>query len=194
MDGMEADEQRHRGVLEGLFGRAHQRTPAPVARWQPPYCGDIGLKIRADGSWLYRDSPIGREALVSLFASLLRKDADGRTYLVTPSEKVDVAVEDAPFVAVEMAVQGEGRAQTLILRTNVDDVVHCGPEHPLHFAEQAPGGGLKPYVLVRGRLEALLARPLVYELAELAVEEKRGGTTVSGVWSGGVFFALLSAR
>ncbi len=122
---------------------------------------------------------------------MLRKDADGRTYLVTPAEKVDVAVEDAPFLAVEMVVQGEAREQTLVLRTNVDDVVRCGPEHPLRFAEQAPGGGLKPYVLVRGRLEALLARPLVYELVDLAVEEARDGRTGPGVWSGGVFFAFL---
>jgi hypothetical protein len=191
---MEAEEQRHSGALEELFGRVRQRSPAPVECWQPPYCGDIGLKIRADGTWLYRDSPVGREALVRLFASVLRQDADGRTYLVTPGEKVDVAVEDAPFIAVEMAVQGEGRAQTLILRTNVDDVVHCGPEHPLRFAEQIPGGGLKPYVRVRGRLEALLARPLVYELAELAVDETRDGKTVPGIWSGGVCFPLPSAR
>jgi uncharacterized protein len=193
MDGTEADLERHSGALEGLLQRARQRTPAPVERWQPPYCGDIGLKIRADGTWLYRDSPILREAMVALFASVLRKDADGRTYLVTPAEKVDVMVEDAAFLAVEMEVQGQGSAQTLILRTNVDDVVRCGPEHPLRFAEQAPGGGFKPYVLVRGRLEALLVRPLVYELAELAVEATHDGKTLPGVWSDGAFFPLLSA-
>ncbi len=193
MQGTEADLERHSGALEGLLKRGRQRTPAPVEGWQPPYCGDIGLKIRADGTWLYRDSPIRREAMVALFASVLRKDADGRTYLVTPAERVDVTVEDAPFLAVEMEAQGKGRAQTLILRTNVDDVVRCGSEHPLRFAEQAPSGGFKPYVLVRGRLEALLVRPLVYELAELAVEETHDGKTLPGVWSDGVFFPLLSA-
>ena len=193
MDGTEAAVERQSGALKALLERARSGVPVPVEHWQPPYCGDIGLKIRADGTWLYRGSTIGREALVTLFASVLRKDADGRTYLVTPAEKVDVTVEDAPFLAVEMEVQGEGRRQTLIVRTNVDDIVHCGPMHPLRFAEQEPGGGLKPYVLVRGRLEALLARPLVYELAELAVEEERDGKRAAGVWSGGAFFAFLSA-
>ena len=136
------------------------RRPAPVESWNPPYCGDIGLKIRRDGTWLYRDSPIGRPALVKLFAGVLRKDEDGRTYLVTPAEKVDVEVEDAPFLAVEMEARGAERAQQLAFRTNVDDVVACGPDNPLRFAEQEPGRGLKPYVLVRGRLEALLTRAL----------------------------------
>jgi hypothetical protein len=186
---MEAEEE----TLAGLLQSVGVRPLPPVELWQPPYCGDIGLEIRADGTWLYRGSPILREALVRLFASVLRKDGDGRTYLVTPAEKVDVAVEDAPFLAVEMQVCGRGRAQQLVLRTNVDDVVRCGREHPLRFAEQEPGGGLKPYVLVRGRLEALFARSLVYELAELAVEEEREGRSAPGVWSGGLFFAMEPA-
>jgi len=190
MDGMEAEEKRGGGALAGLSQSLSARPLPPVECWQPPYCGDIGLKIQPDGTWLYRGSPIKRESLVRLFASVLRKDADGRTYLVTPAEKVDVEVEDAPFLAVEMEVCGRGRAQLLILRTNVDDVMRCGPEHPLRFALQEPGGGLKPYVLVRGRLEALFTRPLVYELAALAVEEEREGRKVPGVWSGGVFFVM----
>ena len=160
----------------------------PVELWQPPYCGDIGLKIRADGVWLYRDSPIRREALVRLFASVMRKDADGRTYLVTPVEKVDVGIEDAPFLAVAMEASGEGRGQKLMFTTNVGDAVACGRLHPLRFAVQEPGGGLKPYVLVRGRLEALLTRALVFDLAALSVEEIRDRRAVSGVWSGGEFF------
>jgi uncharacterized protein len=190
MDATEKEQERAGGMLAGLSQRLSARPLPPVECWQPPYCGDIGLKIQSDGTWLYRGSPIKREALVRLFARVLRKDADGRTYLVTPAEKVDVSVADAPFLAVEMQVCGAGRAQQLIFRTNVDDVTRCGPEHPLRFALQEPGGGLKPYVLVRGRLEALLTRSLVYELAELAVEEERDGRTVPGVWSGGVFFAL----
>lgn len=122
------------------------RGPAPVERWDPPYCGDIGLKICADGTWVYRDSPVKREGLVKLFASVLRKDAGGRTYLVTPAEKVDVEVAHAPFLAVEMEVQGTGNGQELIFRTNVDDIVRCGAEHPLQFSVQKPSGGLKPYV------------------------------------------------
>jgi hypothetical protein len=161
-----------------------------VDSWQPSHCGDIGLKIRADGVWLYQDSPIRRKALVRLFSSVLRKDADGRTYLVTPVEKVGVAVEDAPFLAVGMEVEGEGRAQVLAFMTNVGDVVACGRRHPLRFAMQDPGGGLKPYVLVRGRLEALLTRALTFDLAALVVEHVREGRTRTGVWSGGAFFPV----
>ena len=189
-DGTKAEEADKPGGHNGPLARARPRSIPSSEHWQPPYCGDIGLKIRADGTWLYRGSPILRAALVKLFASVLRREADGRTYLVTPAEKVDVAVEDAPFLAVEMAVQGAGRAQELIFRTNVDDVVRCGARHPLRFALQEPGGGLKPYVLVRGRLEALLTRALLYDLALIAVEEARGGRSVPGVWSGGVFFAM----
>jgi uncharacterized protein len=190
MDGMQADNQNGLAGLEGLLKGVRGRAPAPVERWDPPYCGDIGLKIRSDGTWLYQNSPIGREALVKLFASVLRKDEDGRTYLVTPAEKVDVAVEDAPFLAVDMAVQGSGRDQEIVFRTNVDDVVRCGSEHPLRFVRQEPGAGLKPYVLVRGRLEALLTRALLYELADVAVDDTQAGRTVPGVWSGGAFFAM----
>ncbi len=170
------------------------RRPAPVESWNPPYCGDIGLKIRRDGTWLYRDSAIGRPALVKLFASVLRKDADGATYLVTPAEKVDVEVEDAPFLAVEMETRGAGRAQQLTFRTNVDDVVACGPGNPLRFGEQDPGRGLKPYVLVRGRLEALLTRALVHDLIALAVEEPHDGQRLAGIWSGGAFFPIGTAE
>ena len=162
--------------------------PRPVDTWNPPYCGDIGLKIRADGTWLYRDSPIGRLALVKLFASILRKDEDGKTYVVTPAEKIDVVVEDAPFLAVEMAVTGEGEAQQLTLRTNVDDVVTISSENPIRFLVQNPSGGLKPYVLVRGRLEALCTRAVYSELVELARIGGDRGTL--GVWSGGRFWQM----
>jgi hypothetical protein len=113
---------------------------------------------------------------------------------VTPAEKVDVEVEDAPFLAVDMRVEGADRQQQLAFRTNVDDVVVCGAEHPLRFAEQQPGGGLKPYVLVRGRLEALLTRALVHDLVALAVEQSAGHRRIPGVWSGGVFFPLQAAE
>ncbi len=159
----------------------------PVERWNPPYCGDIGLRIRRDGTWTYRQSPIGRVALVKLFARVLRKDADGRTYLVTPVEKVDVSVEDAPFLAVEMEVTGEGPGQLITLRTNLDDVVRIGAAHPLRFALDPASGGLKPYVLVRGRLEALFTRALYMDLVGLAIEDGNG---VPGVWSGGLRWPL----
>lgn len=190
MDDIRAGNLAGLGRLQDLAAGAAERRPAPVESWNPPYCGDIGLKILRDGTWLYQDSPIGRPALVKLFAGVLRKDGDGKTYLVTPAEKVDVEVEDAPFLAVEMEVQGGGSEQRLIFRTNVDDVVACGAEHPLRFAEQQPGGGLKPYVHVRGRLEALLTRALLHDLVALAVEEVGEGKRAVGIWSGGVFFPL----
>jgi hypothetical protein len=188
---MPADATTNRiAGLEALIKAQQGKGPAPVETWNPPYCGDIGMKIRADGVWLYQGSPIGRMPLVKLFASVLRKDEDGRHYLVTPAEKIDVAVEDAPFLAVEMEVKGSGSAQTLTFRTNVDDIVTCGPDHPMRFVTEAGSGGLKPYLHVRGRLEALLARALYYDLVELAVEEEREGGRQLGLWSAGRFFAM----
>lgn len=174
--------------LEDLLKHAGGDAPAPVESWNPPYCGDIGLEIARDGSWHYQGSPIRRPAMVRLFARVLRRDADGRTYLVTPAEKVDIAVQDAPFLAVEMEVQGTGEGQSLLFRTNVDDVVRCGGDHPLRFGKDGPEHGLKPYVHVRGRLEALISRALVYDLVALAAPGPEGGAL--GIWSGGAFFPL----
>lgn len=175
-------------IVRSAGGEAKRnRDAAPVHLWNPPYCGDIGLEIKADGTWFYRGSPITRRPLVELFASVLRKDEDGKTYLVTPAEKVDVAVADAPFLAVEMQVQGEGRARQVSLRTNLDTWVQAGPEHPLRFVVQEPAGGLKPYVLVRGRLEALLVRAVYLDLVALATE---GDGDNPGFWSGGVWWPL----
>lgn len=176
--------------LEALIKAAGEGAGLrPVETWQPPYCGDIGLRIRGDGTWIYQNSPIGRPALVKLFASILRKDADGRTYLVTPAEKVDVHLEDAPFLAVEMALTGHGSVQVLTFRTNVDDVVAVGPKNPLRFSRQDPGGGLKPYVLVRGRLEALVTRAVYADLVALAVPCDGDGGPL-GVWSGGMWWEM----
>ena len=190
MDRSKVGESNNIGRLAALLNDVRDREPPPVERWDPPYCGDIGLKICADGTWVYRDSPIRREGLIKLFASVLSKDVDGRTYLVTPTEKVDVEVEDAPFLAVEMEVHGSGTGQELIFRTNVDDIVRCGPEHLLRFSVQERSGGLKPYLHVRGRLEALVTRALCYDLVALTVEVKRGGQPVLGLWSGGTFITL----
>lgn len=176
-------------LLQAQDGQAH----APVELWDPPYCGDIGMAIKADGTWLYQGSPIGRIALVKLFARVLRRDADGRFYLVTPAEKVDVAVEDAPFLAVELQVDGDGAAQVLTFRTNLDDVVRCSPAAPLRFVTEPGSGGLKPYVQVRGRLEALVSRALYYDLVELAVPASEAEPDRLGVWSGGVWFELAPA-
>lgn len=174
--------------LEALLKSQSGKGPPPVDKWNPPYCGDIGMAIRTDGTWFYAGSPIGRLPLVKLFASVLRKDADGKHYLVTPAEKVDVAVADAPFLAVEMELSGEGESRELVFRTNVDDIVRCGPKHPLRFVEEAGSGGLKPYLLVRGRLEALVTRALYYDLVELAEPRADG---VLEIVSGGARFPML---
>lgn len=175
------------------IGEAVGRGPAPVERWNPPYCGDIGLAIAADGTWRYRGGLITRPGLVRLFASVLRRDEDGRHYLVTPVEKIAVAVADAPFLAVEMRIEGAGRRQRIALRTNLDEWVEAGPDHPLRFVEEPPSGALKPYLLVRGRLEARLTRALVYDLIDRAVVEPVEGCDMIGVWSGGAFFAIAPA-
>lgn len=174
------------GGLEQLLKEAAARPDAPVERWDPPHCGDIGLAIRGDGTWTYRDSPITRPALVRLFARVLRRDADGRTFLVTPAEKIEVAVADAPFLAVEMEVRGSGTSQQLIFRTNVDDIVIAGPDHPLTFALQS-NGGVKPYVTVRGRLQALITRAITYDLMDLLQPDATGAPVL---WSSGAAFQV----
>ena len=180
--------------LKALLEAQDIGQPPPVETWDPPYRGNIGLAINADGSWSYQGSPINRSALVRLFARVLRRDMDGRHYLVTPAERFDIAVVDAPFRAVEMEVEGENREQQLIFRTNVDDIVRCGPGHPLRFELEAGSGGLKPYLLVRGRLEALVTRALYYDLVELAIRpgDRPTGTDPDrpGIWSGGQFYEL----
>lgn len=174
--------------LKEILKHAEGDAAAPVERWNPPYCGDIGLEILSDGTWLYQGSPIQRPAMVKLFARVLRRDADGRTYLVTPAEKIAIAVEDAPFLAVAMESAGVGPDQVLLFRTNVDDVVRCGADHPLRFGGGGADAPFKPYVHVRGRLDALVSRALAYDLAELATPGPDGQGL--GIWSDGAFFAL----
>lgn len=181
--------------LEALIARAARagRSAPPVERWNPPFCGDIDMEIRADGTWFYMGTPIGRMPLVQLFSSVLRKDADGRTYLVTPVERVAIRVADAPFIAVEMNVSGEGAERVITFRTNVGDVVEVGADHPLRFVDERETGGLKPYVLVRGRLEALVARPVMYELVGHGEEVEFGGTTMFALRSKGEVYPIMPA-
>jgi uncharacterized protein len=189
---MNQREPTNLGGLEALVASVARQSLPPVDSWNPPYCGDIGLRIRRDGSWLYQNSPIGRTALVKLFASVLRRDSDGKHYLVTPVEKILVAVDDAPFLAVEMIVTGHGSQQQLAFRTNVDDVVVCEPHHPIRFEIEPGSGGLKPYVLVRGRLEALVSRAVYYDLMTLSAEHptKPG---LLGLWSSNSFYEFPGA-
>lgn len=181
--------------LQALIGRAARagKGAPPVERWNPAFCGDLDMEIKADGTWFYLGTPIGRMPLVQLFSSVLRKDEDGRTYLVTPVEKVGIRVADAPFLAVEMDVSGAGEAQKLTFRTNVGDVVEAGPEHPLRFADEQGSGGLKPYLHVRGRLEALLARPVMYELINIGEPVGLDGREMFAVRSGGMVFPIMPA-
>jgi uncharacterized protein len=174
--------------LEALIGRAERAGAGapPVERWNPPFCGDIDMAIRADGSWTYQGSPIGREALVRLFSSVLRKDEDGRTYLVTPVEKLGIRVEDAHFLAVEMSRDARNAGPVLTFRTNVGDVVEAGADHPLRFVLGGAEASFEPYLLVRGRLEAKLTRALAYDLADLVEEDEAG----QFVRSGGARFAV----
>jgi hypothetical protein len=177
--------------LSGLAAAAsgiRARGLPPVHDWNPPHCGDIGLKIARDGKWFYRDSEIARPALVRLFSTILRKDPEGHV-LVTPVEKVTVEVEDAPFLAVELRIEGADEARALHFRTNVDDWVCAGPEHPLRFTE-GPSGGTKPYLRVRDDLWALVARPVFYELADFAEQREIYGKACFGVLSSGRFFAM----
>lgn len=181
------------GGLERTLRRSKSRGPAPVHLWNPPYCGEIGMRIAADGTWFYQGSPIGRAALVQLFASVLRKDEDGRHYLVTPVEKIGVDVDDVPFLAVELDRTGEGAEQILSFRTNVDDHVTVDADHALRFEHDPVNGGLVPYILVRGRLEARVTRAIYYDLVEMAVTEDVDGVDHLGLWSARTFFPMAAA-
>lgn len=189
LSSLRADQGDGLARLAEAVRQSGGRGPAPVHLWDPPYCGEIGMRIAADGTWFYQGSPIGRKPLVRLFASVLRKDEDGRHYLVTPVEKIAIDVDDAPFLAVEMAVSGHGKAQQLGFRTNVDDYVEIDADHAMRFEEEESSGGLKPYVAVRGRLEARVTRSVYYDLVALAVVEGDD----FGIWSGGRFFSMAPA-
>lgn len=181
--------------LSALISRAARAGKGlpPVERWNPDFCGDLDMEIQPDGTWFYLGTPIGRMPLVQLFSTVLRKDADGKTYLVTPVEKVGIRVVDAPFVAVEMDVSGSGNDQVMTFRTNVGDVVEAGPEYPLRFVDEADTGGLKPYLLVRGRLEALVARPVMYELVEHGEVLEVQGESMFAVRSKGEIYPIMQA-
>lgn len=182
--------------LEALIERAGEkaRGPAPVEKWEPEHCGEIDLEIRRDGRWFHEGTPIGRKRLVDLFATVLRKDEDGETYLVTPVEKMRIKVEDAHFLAVEMNASGEGENKVLTFRTNVGDVVEAGPENALRFEVSGAGNGVKPYLNVRGRLEALMTRPVMYELVSHGEEIEMEGQRMFAVRSNGAAFSIMPAN
>jgi len=181
------------GDLEGLTASLSRRSHGlpPVERWNPPFCGDIDMRIAADGTWYYQKTPIGRPALVQLFAGILRRE-DNKYFLVTPVEKVGLVVEEVPFLAVELRVEHDERGHVLNFRTNVDDWVAAGPGHALRFDVTATGG-LKPYLHVRRELWAKVTRALFYDLVELGEEREQNGKTMFGVVSSGEFFAMAEA-
>jgi uncharacterized protein len=182
--------------LEGIAGALQQsgrKGPPPVHLWNPPYCGDIDMRIASDGTWFYQKTPIGRAALVKLFASVLKREGD-HYFLVTPVEKCGITVDEAPFLAVELAVENPAQGERVLrFRTNVDDWVACGRDNPLRFEPEPTTGGLKPFLHVRRDLWAKVTRALFYDLVELGEEREVGGTRMFGVVSAGVFFSMAPA-
>src|SRR4051812_6718886 len=186
-------ETRHGlDAIAGVAREASRKGAPPVHLWYPPFCGDLDLRIATDGTWFYLKTPIGRPALVKLFASVLKREGD-KFYLVTPVEKCGIVVDDAPFLAVEMNVESGPAGQTLQFRTNVDDWVACDRDHTLRFEPEAETGGLKPYLHVRRDLWAKVTRALFYDLVELGEERDVGGERMFGVTSAGVFFPMAPA-
>ena len=172
---------------------AKGRGLPPVHLWNPPFCGNLDMRIARDGTWFYQGTPIGRPGLVRLFSTILRKDGD-KYFLVTPVEKVGITVDDAPFLAVDFDASGMDRDQKLTFHTNVGDSVTAGPETPLRFVRDPETGEPSPYVMVRDGLEALIDRKSFYRLAELGTEHDVDGVPWFGIWSGGAFFGMIPAR
>lgn len=172
----------------GAAGEA--REPAPVHLWNPPLSGEMDMQIARDGTWYHEGDPIGRKALVQLFAGILKYDDDGRYYLVTPVERWAIKVDDAPFVATQLKVEGQGEQQKLVFTTNLQDSFVAGKDHPIRVTVDPETQEPSPYVLVRTNLEALINRNLFYELAELAVEREHNGNPCLGVWSQDCFFPI----
>jgi hypothetical protein len=173
-------------IIKQIEGQKHP----PVHLWNPEYCGELDMRIARDGTWFYLGSPIGRKPLVKLFSGVIRLDEDGKYYLVTPVEKIGITVDDAPFVAVEMFVEGVGRERVISFRTNVDDFVIMDKEHPFRLEIDPETKEPSPYVRVRTNLDALINRPVFYDLVNLAGEEVIDGEARFGFWSSGQFFEL----
>lgn len=165
---------------------AKGRGLPPVHLWNPPFSGDLDMRIARDGTWFYLGTPITRPALVRLFSTILRRDGD-EYFLVTPVEKVGITVDDAPFVAVDFEVSGHGETQELRFETNVGDYVTAGPDHPIRVTRDPETGEPSPYVLVRANLEALIDRKSFYRLVDIGAHHDGW----FGVWSGGDFFGVI---
>jgi hypothetical protein len=181
------------GIAAAAAAAAKGGGLPPVHLWNPPDCGDLDMEIRADGTWFHEGTPIGRPGLVRLFSTILRKEG-AKYFLVTPVEKVGIRVEDAPFVAVDADIGGEGRAQSITFRTNVGDSVTAGPDRPVRVERDPETGEPRPYVLVRADLEALIDRKTFYRLVEAGDHNDVDGESWFGLWSGGAFFPVIPSR
>ena len=169
---------------------ASKKGPPPVHLWNPPFCGDLDMRIARDGTWFYLGTPIGRMPLVKLFSSIIRKDGDDY-FLVTPVEKVGITVDDAPFVAIDFDVEDAGNDQTITFTTQVDDTAIAGPDNPIRVARDPDTGEPSPYVLIRTNLEALIDRKSFYRLVDIGVHEEYEGGSWFGVRSSGAFFPII---
>lgn len=196
--GRQIDSASKSTGLEGLTNAASQAAAVgkkglpPVHLWNPPFCGDLDMRIASDGTWFYMGTPIGRPALVRLFSTILKRE-HGKHFLVTPVEKVGIRVDDAPFLAVEMQTNEDARGRLLRFRTNVDDWVDCEKDHGLRF-EVSKDGGLTPYLHVRADLWAKVTRALYYDLVDMGEERVVDGQEMFGIESGGEFFAMADAQ
>lgn len=177
-------------AAKAATGVAGKKGLPPVHLWNPPFCGDIDMEIRRDGSWWYLGTPMGRMGLVRLFSSILRKDGPDY-FLVTPVEKVGIRVVDAPFVATDFRAEGDGRAQVLTFSTHVEDEAVAGPDHPIRVARDPATGEPSPYIRIRANLEALIDRKTFYRLVDLCVHEPHEGQSWFGLWSSGRFFPVI---
>lgn len=177
-------------LVAAAKANADGKGAPPVEDWNPDFCGEMDLVIRADGSWWHEGTRISRDALVMLYSTILRKDADGRHYLVTPVEKIGIQVEKAAFQAARVDIEGEGRGQSVFFTTNVGEVIEAGPDRPIRVETDPETLEPSPFVLVRGRLEAFMRRPVFYELVEAATEIETPEGKQLGVYSAGMFFPL----
>ena len=173
-----------------LVRRIKSKGPAPVHLWDPPYCGEIDLRISRDGTWFHEDKPIRRLAMMQLFASVLKREADGSYYLVTPVEKVKIKVDDCPFVVVGMDVEGAGQSQTLVFTTNTGETVTAGAEHQIRVETNQPRAEPHPILHIRGGMNGLINRAVFYRLVELAEQRSHETEIITGVWSDSCFFEL----
>lgn len=169
---------------------ATKKGPPPVHLWNPPFCGDIDMRIARDGKWWYLGTPVGRKELVKLFSSIIRKEGDNY-FLVTPVEKVGITVDDAPFLAIDYETTGEGHDQILTFETHVGDFAAAGPDHPIRVTRDPETGEPSPYILIRANLEALIDRKSFYRLVEIGEHAEHEGESWFGVWSGGQFFPII---